>query len=120
VSTSIFRAILGGNDLWTSYIGGRVLMMKGHAEVVALGCEDGTLHLLSAESGLQVFPPIVLGSPIAVIDLCEPSATSNRLLVLAVTVSGDLRVYDVTKRKAVIRANVRPLVLVSGEHACEA
>jgi hypothetical protein len=40
--------------------------------IVAAGCNDGSLHLMSSYTGIRLFPPIIIGSPIIFTD-CLPT-----------------------------------------------
>ena len=66
--------------------------------VCVVGCSDGTIHLLSLDSGIRLAPPIVLGASVIVTDAC-PLSSSVR--VLAVTLDGELWVWEISEYSGV-------------------
>ena len=86
----------------------------------AAGCADGTLHLLSLQSGFRVAPPMVLGTAVAAVDAL-PMASRGEIRVLAVTADCELWVWLASAAGAVdggapsfrcvVRTTLRPAVL---------
>lgn len=65
--------------------------MTNKGGLCAVGCTDGTLHLLALDSGLRLAPPMVLGMGVVAVDVC---ALSDSIRILAVTVDGELWVWE--------------------------
>ena len=93
-----------------------------HEGICAVGCLDGSLHLISLACGMRIKAPMVLGTPVVCIDIIAPSthgsptATSGvaslfadhqpaydnntgdfgrSLVMLTCTADGEVRVFDI-------------------------
>jgi hypothetical protein len=62
------RAVHQTRELWTSQVTGTCLCLRANNAVVCVGCEDGAVHVLCAESGARLLPPIVIGAPAAFVE----------------------------------------------------
>ena len=102
-----------GRRSWNSVVTGEITCLNGaryptlnipnkrtaqSGGVCVVGCSDGTMHLLSLDSGIRLAPPIVLGASVIVTDAC-PLSSSVR--VLAVTLDGELWVWEVSEYNGV-------------------
>ena len=76
-----------------------------------IGCSDGTLHILSIDSGIRMSPPLVLGASIASLEINDND-------LLALTADGELWKWGVQDScnydeilVCKLRTNVRPVIL---------
>lgn len=78
-----------------------------------VGCSDGTLHVLSIDSGIRVSPPLVLGTSVASLELRDND-------LLALTTDGEVWRWEVRDGDICdnddflvckFRTNVRPVIL---------
>ena len=120
--------------VWDAYITGEVTAICGlqfspkcHSTIplstegdgiCVVGTNDGTLHLLSLESGMRLSPAFVVGAPIISIDLVMLDNVISRILL--VNAEGDVLLYDhiqsITKSSNTVlsfvsKTSLRPLLV---------
>lgn len=71
------------------------------AGLVIIGCSDGTFHLLNISNGHHLFPPFILGNPIALIDINKN--LDNEINILIFTSVGEIYMYNYDPIKIKIR-----------------
>ena len=121
------------NMIWESPVVAEVVCMVGLIDslksstsdqalradgLCVMGCSDGTLHLLSLESGVRVCPPLVLGPTITHVDLVEKPADGGAegALLLAMTADGSLWVWELGLAQGVaslhckVHTSIKPVV----------
>lgn len=103
---SLWSAIVLGEA--TAYAACRASADSSAQSIAAIGCFDGSLNVLSLDSGTRLFPPLLLGLAVAHIDVQSDAGTA----ILAVTVDGEVWNWRLTTDglTCVFRANVRPLM----------
>lgn len=88
---------LGDVPEWEVVLGYAVCWSVANSQLVAIACEDATLHILHTDTGQRPLPPLVLSSPAARLAL---NASQQ---VLAVTCRGNVSVWDILKGRALVR-----------------
>lgn len=85
--------------------GSLVCSLALNENVVAVGCVDGTIHVLETRSGLHIVPALVLPKPAATVSVNKPA------WVMCVTTSGYVTVWNmVTKSVVVSSESVAPVM----------
>jgi hypothetical protein len=64
-----------------------------NGRIVVVACADTTLHVFDSANGVRPLPPLVLKSPAAKLAVSAPA------LVMAITTSGHVGVWDIGKGK---------------------
>ncbi|XP_069684030.1 protein HIRA isoform X2 [Periplaneta americana] len=87
----------GDVPLWEAVLGSPVCGSVASSQLVAIACEDSTLHLLQTDTGQRPLPPLVLSSP------ASRLALNASQQLMAVTCRGNVSVWDIPKGKALVR-----------------
>lgn len=82
---------------WEAVLGYAVCGSVANSQLVAIACEDATLHILHTDTGQRPLPPLVLSSPAARLAL---NASQQ---VMAITCRGNVSVWDILKGRALVR-----------------
>eukprot|EP00850_Spirogloea_muscicola_P023746 SM000385S14624 [mRNA] locus=s385:59758:64250:- [translate_table: standard] len=82
--------------------------MAGNAHLWAVACRDGTLQVYTS-AGRRALPPMLLGSPAAFLE------ADSGWRLLAVTLSGDVHLWDLSLGKRILLTTLAPLLHASKE-----
>ncbi|CEG46322.1 Histone transcription regulator HIRA, WD repeat superfamily [Plasmopara halstedii] len=94
----------GSEIKWIDRIFERVVCVVGNASYCVLGLSNGDILALSS-SGRRLFPCIALGSSISVME-CSVGMSAYLLVIL---VTGDLKIWNLAKRKLVLSSSIEPI-----------
>lgn len=105
----------GGEVVWKEVLPGRAKTVCGNGAIVAVGCMDGSVHVLGS-GGLRLCPPLMMGAAVALLE-CTAVATSSSgegavvgaMHVMAIDQAGGLRVWDVDRMRSVVNTSLRPI-----------
>ncbi|CAL5212263.1 unnamed protein product [Lathyrus oleraceus] len=102
----------GTQILWSDRISGKVTVLAGNANFVAVGCEDGCLQIYT-KCGRRAMPTMMMGSAAIFID-CDESWK-----LLLVTRKGSLYLWDLFNRTCLLQDSLASLVASSPNPAAK-
>ncbi|TDH72336.1 uncharacterized protein CCR75_003423 [Bremia lactucae] len=100
----------GSEIKWIDRISGRIVCAVGNAKYCVVGVHNGDILIVN-RSGRRLFPYIALGSAISVME-CSVNESSYLLIILA---TGDLKIWNLAKRKLVLSTSIDPITNVTPE-----
>jgi WD40 repeat protein len=118
-SSSSTRLGLGlGLGLDTNLGNNALSSVKTISGLCAVGCVDGSVHILTLGSGMRIAPPMVLGSPVTHVNMTtiiHTTTTGDKesiIRLMAISALGEMWVWDVIggHLRCVIRDSVRPVI----------
>eukprot|EP01116_Phalansterium_solitarium_P020694 TRINITY_DN6171_c0_g1_i2.p1 TRINITY_DN6171_c0_g1~~TRINITY_DN6171_c0_g1_i2.p1 ORF type:complete len:899 (+),score=310.92 TRINITY_DN6171_c0_g1_i2:188-2698(+) len=92
-----------GRLQWEDRLRGRAVLLAGNAKLLAVGCDDGSLHLYSP-AGRHLFPAIYLGEPLGFLQ------TDAAQHVAVIACSGALHIWNVSRSCSVLQTSLAPLL----------
>uniref|UniRef100_A0A1B6BYQ8 Protein HIRA n=1 Tax=Clastoptera arizonana TaxID=38151 RepID=A0A1B6BYQ8_9HEMI len=93
---------------WTVVLGSAVCSTSVNSILVALGCEDGSIHVLKLDTGSHLIPSIVLSRPSTQITL------GSSFVLMSLTTNGFINVWDLVALKAIgTNISVEPIMISS-------
>ncbi|XP_024637866.1 protein HIRA isoform X2 [Medicago truncatula] len=96
----------GPQTLWSDRISGKVTVLAGNANFLAVGCEDGCLQIYT-KCGRRAMPTMMMGSAAIFVD-CDESWK-----LLLVTRKGSLYLWDLFSRTCLLQDSLVSLVASS-------
>ncbi|GAU45587.1 hypothetical protein TSUD_273870 [Trifolium subterraneum] len=96
----------GPQTLWSDRISGKVTVLAGNANFLAVGCEDGCLQIYT-KCGRRAMPTMMMGSAAIFVD-CDESWK-----LLLVTRKGSLYLWDLFNRTCLLQDSLASLVASS-------
>ncbi|CAM9333134.1 unnamed protein product [Chrysoparadoxa australica] len=102
------RVTKEGVCLWQDHVAGAVTACCGNKEIVAVGTEDGSLYLYD-NKGFRTTPAVVVGASVAQLEcasISDGSASSANNYVMALTADGEVRAWDFSAMKLVVRSSL--------------
>eukprot|EP00850_Spirogloea_muscicola_P015169 SM000114S24132 [mRNA] locus=s114:115169:120348:- [translate_table: standard] len=96
----------GGVAAWHDALPCAASAMAGNAHLWVVACCDGTLQVYTS-AGRRALPPMLLGSPVAFLE------ADSGWRLLAVTLSGDVHLWDLSLGKRILLTTLAPLLHAS-------
>jgi len=114
VSTLVINR--NGKALWKDTLIGRCTALASSSRCITLGTNDGSLYMYGTSPTIgfecrfafRSFPPIIFGSPIAIIEISETKGSYNEERMLVICSDGDFRLYNLASMCVLLQGSIVP------------
>lgn len=100
--------VRGSECVWTDYVAGHAVALAGSNRFSAAALSNGDL-LVFSPAGRRLLPALRLGGLAAFL------AMDGAWLLLALSIDGSLRLWDMQRCECLVEASVAPLAMASAE-----